>query len=95
MAQILIELFKKYEITDNFGYFILNNAFSNDTCVEITLSEFTNLTFPERQARRLRCWGHILNLGAQSLLYGDDPEAFEVEINVVEVLKREKQKLEL
>ena len=66
MAQILIELFKEYEITNNLGYFILDNASSNDTCVEIILSELTNLTFPERQARRLRCWGNILTLGAQS-----------------------------
>ncbi|KAK1914258.1 hypothetical protein P3342_007504 [Pyrenophora teres f. teres] len=55
------------------GYFVLNNASNNDTAVESLAEEF-NFTASER---RLRCCCHILNLGAQLVIWGKDRSAYE------------------
>ncbi|KAI2485539.1 hypothetical protein Ptr902_04479 [Pyrenophora tritici-repentis] len=55
------------------GYFVLNNASNNDTAVESLAEEF-NFTTSER---RLRCCCHILNLGAQLVIWGKDRSAYE------------------
>ncbi len=41
VGSIILELLKEYDISgDRIGYFILNNASSNDTAVEFILKEF-------------------------------------------------------
>ncbi|PZC87942.1 hypothetical protein A1F95_11148, partial [Pyrenophora tritici-repentis] len=55
------------------GYFVLNNASNNDTAVKSLAEEF-NFTTSER---RLRCCCHILNLGAQLVIWGKDRSAYE------------------
>ncbi|KAM4067806.1 transposase-like protein [Hirsutella rhossiliensis] len=50
-----------------------HNAESNDTCLEDLGAE---LGF-NKQHRRLRCCGHIINLVARSILFGTDADAFE------------------
>ena len=39
--------------------------------------------------QRLRCFGHIINLSAKAFLFGEDPDAFELEIDNLEKLKLE------
>jgi hypothetical protein len=70
---------EEYEIKDLLGYFVLNNASSNDTCVREILKQLRP-EFDSKQ-RRLRCFGHIVNLAAKAFLFGEDAEAFEFEIN--------------
>jgi hypothetical protein len=55
------------------GYFVLDNATNNDKAIEALADEFS---FSPRH-RRLRCTRHILNLGAQQVVFGKDREAFE------------------
>jgi hypothetical protein len=38
MVEAVIIIIRNYEIADNFGYFVLDNASSNDTCVRKILS---------------------------------------------------------
>jgi hypothetical protein len=51
---------------DSVGYIVLDNAYNNDTAVAspADLYEF------ETPDRRLRCYYHILNLGAQVIIRG-------------------------
>lgn len=55
------------------GYFVLDNALNNDTAMVTLASEFGF----DPAYRRLRCCAHILNLGAQAVIWGRDREAFE------------------
>jgi hypothetical protein len=54
------------------GYFVLDNAYNNDTAVS-HLAELYGFDAPER---RLRCCCHILNLGAQVIIWGKDRNAY-------------------
>ncbi|PNP86372.1 hypothetical protein FNYG_00288 [Fusarium nygamai] len=45
------------------------------------------------RARRMRCYGHILNLVARAFLYGEDFEAFEAESQVFDLLGRREDDL--
>jgi hypothetical protein len=72
----IIEILKDYGITEaNVGYFMLDNATNNDTAMD-TIAEVFSLN---KNHRRLRCAGHIINLIARSLLYGFDKDLFEQE----------------
>ena len=59
------------------GYFVLDNAFNNDTAVTYLADEYGF----DALRRRLRCCCHILNLGAQVVIWGKDREAYENEGN--------------
>jgi hypothetical protein len=50
------------------GYFVLDNAYNNDTAVAALADEYGF----ETTHRRLRCCCHILNLGAQVVIGGKD-----------------------
>ena len=55
------------------GYFVLDNAYNNDTAMSALADDFGfNISH-----RRLRCCCHILNLGAQVVIWGKDREAYE------------------
>jgi hypothetical protein len=71
-----------------------DNASSNDLCINFTLQELLpELNSTERSQRRLRYYGHILNLACMAYLYGHDAESFEVEHMVNEILVREEEEL--
>jgi hypothetical protein len=63
------------------GYFVLDNAYNNDTAVA-SLADQYSFEAPER---RLRCCCHILNLGAQVIIWGKDRDAYENEGGNLEV----------
>ena len=72
VGSIVIELLKEYNIDgDLIGYFMLDNASSNDTAVELILKELCPwMSSKQRRHRRLRCLGHIINLCCQAFLMG-------------------------
>ncbi|KAH7465133.1 hypothetical protein FOMA001_g16915 [Fusarium oxysporum f. sp. matthiolae] len=59
---------------------------------------YTNLdasiTRADAEARRMRCFGHILNLVAQAFLYGDDAASFELQSEAYGMLERVEEDLE-
>lgn len=73
LADRVSEIIHEYSIEDRVGYFITDNAESNDTCLSHIGIE---LGFNKKH-RRLRCCGHIINLVARSILFGTDADAFE------------------
>jgi hypothetical protein len=74
IAELVIETLQKYQI-DRLGYFVCDNASSNDTAIRDILKSYGIVG--EQNRRRLRCLGHIINLAAQAFLFGKDSEAFE------------------
>ena len=95
MAILLLKIVREFEITDRIGYFTIDNAESNDVCLTIFLNTILpDATEAEIQERRLRCWGHVLNLAAKAFLFGKDADAFEMEDNTYTTLRREREQLE-
>ena len=75
-AQAFQSTLKIYDFkADNIGCFILDNAYNNDTCIRQLKKDFDWLKGEQRQ-RRLRCFGHIINLAAQAFLFGEKEEEF-------------------
>ena len=79
IAEAVVKVIGKYGLTgDQVGWFVLDNASSNDTCVkEIIKALGINDTV---EHRRLRCLGHIINLAAKAFFFGSDSTSFEDEI---------------
>ncbi|KJZ69640.1 hypothetical protein HIM_10979 [Hirsutella minnesotensis 3608] len=78
LGSTVLELLKEYDIGgDQIGYFMLDNASSNDTAVEFILKELCPWMKPQqRRHRRLRCLGHIVNLCCQAFLMGRNCEKY-------------------
>ncbi|KAM4060593.1 restless-like transposase [Hirsutella rhossiliensis] len=76
LGSTVLELLTEYDIGgDQIGYFMLDNASSNDTAVEFILKELCPWMKPQqRRHRRLRCLGHIVNLCCQAFLMGRNCE---------------------
>jgi hypothetical protein len=92
-SKILASVIREFEIQDRIGYFISDNATSNDfavfhTCEELKLADFAH--------RRLRCLGHIINLAAKAFLFGTDSGSFDFEISEMAKVRLEvRQALEI
>jgi hypothetical protein len=79
-AESLWAVAQEYKIEPKIGYFTLDNASNNDTamkCISAKLREL-NIEFDPVQSR-LRCHGHIINLVVKAFVWGEEPEAFELE----------------
>ncbi|KAG7410173.1 putative AC transposase [Fusarium oxysporum f. sp. raphani] len=78
LGSAVLELLKEYDIGgDEIGYFMLDNASSNDTAVGFILKELCPwMDSKQRRHRRLRCLGHIVNLCCQAFLMGRNCEKY-------------------
>ena len=71
MASLLVKVFREYKIGSRIGFFVLDNASSNDVCVDLALRKlYPEMSEKQRRRRRLRCLGHVINLAAQAFLFG-------------------------
>ena len=72
MSEFVYDVVKEYGIVENLGYFVMDNATNNDTA----LKELNGRIQSDGGdgfnpiERRLRCFGHIMNLAVKDLLYG-------------------------
>ncbi|KAG9765707.1 hypothetical protein KCU73_g314, partial [Aureobasidium melanogenum] len=73
LGTVLFEVLTTYDLTGKIGWFVADNASSNDTTLR-KLSQLTQLELPEQ---RLRCLGHVLNLACQAMLHGTNADDFE------------------
>jgi hypothetical protein len=75
MAGQVWKKIQELRVAEKLDYFVVDNAFNNCTALRSLdariNSETVNLAlrFLEKQ-RRLRCFGHVLNLIARSILFG-------------------------
>ena len=88
-AAIILNVLDDFEIRNRLGYFMMDNAKSNDTLISIVAEAFrTDGVFYHTEQRRLRCNGHVLNLSAQAFLFGkasDDLEYLKEELDPIVV----------
>ncbi|KAF6803238.1 transposase-like protein, partial [Colletotrichum plurivorum] len=80
LAATLVRVAEDWGITDRIGTLVSDNATNNDTC---TTSFFSSInpcfTLQDTVDRRMRCYGHILNLVGRAFLRGEDDDVFEEE----------------
>jgi hypothetical protein len=89
MAFYVFKVINNYDITDKIGFFTLDNARSNDTCLQTFLqTAFPDITDDGIKTRRIRCFGHVVNLAAKAFLFGKNPDAFEIEDAINKALER-------
>ncbi|KAI1874248.1 uncharacterized protein JN550_002827 [Neoarthrinium moseri] len=67
LADEVSSIIEYFEIADVVGYFTLDNATNNDTCIEALSKVY--LFKPDE--RRIRCAPHTINLAVRSMMYGD------------------------
>ena len=84
LATIVMTVLKEFDIVNKIGYFMSDNASNMDTAIEEISRQLFVLgnTILTADERRLRCWGHVLNLVAKDVLGGNkkgsiDESAFE------------------
>jgi hypothetical protein len=76
IAENVACIIAEYSLDRPLGFFITDNASNNATCMLTLADEFQ---FSAR-ARWIRCSCHILNLVAQSILFGGNADALELEL---------------
>lgn len=73
IAETISQIIQTFSLEKKLGYFQCDNATNNDTCLQALAKQFGF----DHQERRLRCIGHIINLVARAVLFGNDPDASE------------------
>ncbi|KNG45919.1 transposase-like protein [Stemphylium lycopersici] len=76
IAKVLSMVIESYDIPATVGFFMMDNANNNDTCIEELAKQYPTVT----QQSRLRCVGHILNLIVKALLFGQGVSKLEKEL---------------
>jgi hypothetical protein len=75
-AKAIIPILIEMDIVNKLGYFITDNATTNDLTIEIILQRLRpNITYLGE--RRVRYLGHIINLAAKAFLFSNNKESFE------------------
>jgi hypothetical protein len=77
IAEAILEVIGDYGIEEKIGYFTVDNATNNDAALKI-IGEKLGFRWEER---RVRCFGHIINLVVRALLFGAEFDAFEQEVS--------------
>jgi hypothetical protein len=73
----LVSILDFFDLRKSFGNAITDNASENAACMDLLRDEL----FIDTGKRHVRCMGHVINLVAQQVLFGQDPEAFEESLN--------------
>ena len=86
-----LDVIKDWNLFDNIGYFVLDNASNNDTAMASISENFHSLgkNFPFI-SHHLHCFGHVINLVVKAFLWGKELNAFEKDL-----LTQEMQEMEI
>ena len=85
ICETIAQIFAEFNVQDKLGYFVTDNAYNIESCLEYLGREFG---FQHKQ-RWVRCSGHIINLAAQEVLFGEGAGSFEVELEDVRLEEAE------
>ncbi|KAJ4175316.1 hypothetical protein NW754_16783 [Fusarium falciforme] len=95
IAYTITNVVRDWGIDSKLGVSICDNAASNDVCLRSLYATLdASMTRADTEARRMRCFGHILNLVAQAFLYGDDAASFELQSEAYGMLEQVEEDLE-
>ena len=84
IAEAIVAVIKTYKIINKIGYFVLNNAGLNNTCISAIIERLNIKDIKEH--RRLCYLGHVLNLLVKVMLFGENPKVFEKDITTAAIL---------
>ena len=85
IAQTLHDIIQDWGFGSRLRVAICDNAGNNDTCLQVLYPQFfSGIKSTDIQARRMRCFGHILNLVAKAFLFGSEDYAFELKGDFLE-----------
>lgn len=74
----VLNVLKDFGITGRLGYFVMDNASANDTLVAFIADMLKEEgVFYNYIQHRLRCNGHVINLGVQAFLFGKVVDDYE------------------
>ncbi|KAK5989279.1 Putative AC9 transposase-like protein [Cladobotryum mycophilum] len=86
LALTLLEVINEWEISDRISTIISDNAFNNNTCLQHLFRQlYPTMIDSDITKRRMRCYGHILNLIGRAFLFGEDTDSFEQESQILEL----------
>lgn len=95
IADTLEEVIRDWEIDSRLGVAVCHNTPSNDTCLQSLFPRFMpQIDDKGVKARRIRCFGHVLNLVAKAFLFGEESDGFEIQFDVYDALGRYQKGLE-
>ncbi|KZL82707.1 transposase-like protein [Colletotrichum incanum] len=95
LANTLEEVIIQWGISHKIGALIADNASSNDTCLRSLFPRLSpSMTSRDITARRIRCFGHILNLVSKAFLFGNDAESFERRSDAFCLLQQDEEDLQ-
>jgi hypothetical protein len=78
IAEAVIPILVAIKVKDRLGFFISDNAASNNTIIRAILGQLRpNIKNPN--FKRVRYLGHIINLVIKAFLFGKNTDAFEEE----------------
>ncbi len=94
ITEAVLKVIEKYELTGNqIGWFILDNATSNDTYItEILKALGINDTI---KRRRLHYLSHVINLSAKAFFFRADPKSIEEELRKTQSFEEHKKEREI
>ena len=95
IADTLEKIIQEWGFGSRLGTGMSDNVTTNDTCLQSLFPRY-DLMMQEGDitARRMRCFGHILNLVAKAFLYGEDSDAFELQDDFYELHNQYDQALQ-
>ncbi|RKK62642.1 hypothetical protein BFJ69_g17003 [Fusarium oxysporum] len=83
LASTLVEVAQEWDIQERVDTIVSDNLATNDACLHYVYKELNPSLRPnDVKARRMRCYGHVLNLVARAFLFGTDADAFELESDI-------------
>ena len=84
IAEAIIAVIKTYKIISKIGYFILNNARSNNTCINAIIEQFNIKN--TKEYCYLCCLSYVLNLLVKVILFSKNPKVFKKDITTIAIL---------
>ena len=90
--EVIIAVVKTYKIINKIGYFVLNNARSNNTYISAII-KWLNIK-DTKEYHRLCYFSHVLNLLVKVILFGENPKVFKKDITTTAILKDKKAVLQ-
>ena len=83
LADTLFDVVQEWGIARQVGTVVSDNLNTNDTCLAYFYRQLEpSMRSADIKARRMRCYGHVLNLVARAFLFGKDADSFELESDI-------------
>lgn len=95
LASTIEGIISSWGFASRLGVVVADNASNNDTCLQALYPQIIpGIRASDIRARRMRCFGHIINLVAGAFLFGDEADAFELHGDHLEQLQRHEDALQ-